>query len=179
MIIFLCGPKGSGKDTVASKFIELHPTYIRLAFADPIRDFVMDLFDLTTTTEYDDFKRGSLSVNSNCVSGREIVRGIGMKMLSYDTEQFVRYVEEQINQSTNNVIVTDTRMDHEFNLVTKLRQTRDDVVLAQIRRPGHEYDGHVTERPPSVPVDLVINNDGNVNDAVLKLHFYTTGETNR
>lgn len=176
MIIFLCGPKGSGKDTVAAEFAKLNPTYRTVAFADPIRAFVMELFKLDTTEEYDRFKRGEIITgDGKTANGREIVRGIGMKMLGYDQKQFVRYVEDAVANAPD-IIITDCRMPHEFALAKKIRRYRSDVAVVQIKRKGIEYDGHVTETEPTFPMDLIINNDGCVNDAVLKLHFFTRGE---
>lgn len=176
MIIFLCGPKGSGKDAVAKEFVKWYPSYRTVAFADPIRYFVMDLFELTDTSEYDAFKRSTVMIQGRGVSGREIVRGIGMKMLGYDQKQFVRYVEDAVANQPD-IIITDCRMKHEFALAKKIRRYRDEVAVVQIRREGYEYDGHVTESEPTFPMDLVIHNDSSIDDAVRKLHFYITGET--
>lgn len=177
MIIFLCGPKGSGKDTVAAEFVKLNPPYQTIAFADPIRDFVMELFQLDTVEEYDEFKRSKvLTTNGKVLDRREIVRGIGMKMLSYDQTQFTRYVEDAIADEYD-VIVTDCRMSHEFDLVTNLKESRSDVIVVQIKRTGFEYDGHVTESEPTILMDLVIQNEGSINDSVATLHSFVTRDT--
>lgn len=179
MIIFLCGPKGSGKDAVAKEFIKLHPEYTTVAFADPIREFVIDLFNLAGTEDYDTLKRSVFeTLPGRQVLGREVVRGIGMKMLSYDENQFVEYVENKIIQSDNNILITDCRMAHEFDLAVRLKRQLwgGKVAIVQIRRKGFEYDGHITETEPSVPMDLIIHNDSSLTESVRQLHFFTTGE---
>ena len=172
MIVFLCGPRGSGKDAVAARFIERHPEYTRVAFADPIKQFVMELFHLTSIEQYDAFKRSQIQTTvGTVVEGREIVRGIGMRLLSYNESQFTDYVKSVISNNLN-VLVTDTRMTHEFRLAMYYKRRFGNVCIAQVTRTGVEYDGHVTETPPAVDVDVVLDNNQSLDQTVEQLEKY-------
>jgi hypothetical protein len=46
MIIGVCGPASSGKDTGAERFIKEHG-FVRVAFADPLKRYARDMFDFT------------------------------------------------------------------------------------------------------------------------------------
>ena len=86
-VIAFTGPKGSGKDTAASIANKLIPNSEVIAFADPIKEVIMSLFDLATVEQYDMFKRTQLNYTlpgylSHGVPGRNVVREIGMLMRS-------------------------------------------------------------------------------------------------
>lgn len=173
-VIALTGPKGSGKDTVGElikKYFNTSPMFRAqtIAFADPIKTVVRDLFVFETNREYDDFKRTTVNfslpkqvtrdMQLYQVEGRHLVREIGMLMRRYDEKQFTNYVVGQINLEPNCVwIVTDMRFDNEW-LVLKQMGAK----IINIKRPNYEYDGHITERGFSDSlVDYHLMNDGDL-----------------
>lgn len=167
-MIALTGPKGSGKDTVARMIVEQYDNVKTIAFADPIKKVIQRLFDLdpSNNDQYDLFKRTSVSYqlpgwHNHSVSGRDLVREIGMLMRGYDDFQFNAYVIDHVNTKDADLwVVTDVRFDNEFELMRDL-----DVPIIQITRPGCDYDGHATERGfADKTVDFTIANDGSLSD---------------
>jgi len=165
-IIALTGPKGSGKDTVAQLIAHQYENVITIAFADPIKEVIQNLFDLDQSNidQYDQFKRTTLKYvlpgyTELCVSARHVVREIGMLMRSYDDKQFTDYVCDAILSQPEKVwVVTDLRFDNEY---MKLKQLG--AKLINIKRPNYEYDGHITERGFNESlVDHQLLNDGDL-----------------
>ena len=152
LVIGLHGAKGSGKDQFYKAVKAAFPlhTVRKIAYADPIKNEVCRIFDLNGEDEYDAFKRTQIiytvpgidHTEARAVSGRQVVREIGMMMRTYDPGQFVRYVEDTINNNPGTVwCITDLRFDNE------LLSIRDNLhgVIVKIKRNGVEFDGHVTE----------------------------------
>lgn len=169
-IIALTGPKGSGKDTVASLIARQYHNVNTIAFADPIKNVVKDLFGFETTREYDDFKRTTINfslpkqitrdMQSYQAEGRHVVREIGMLMRKYDEKQFTDYVVREIRYKPDDIwVVTDLRFDNEYMVLKSLGAK-----IISIKRPNYEYDGHITERGFNDSlVDYTIMNDGDLN----------------
>ena len=162
-IIALTGAKGCGKDTVADILLD---TYIdldirRVAFADPIKNEVMRIFDLQTIPSYDTFKRSLVTSNNHAVNGRQVVREIGMLMRRYDVNQFVEYVDQQINNNPEAIwVITDLRFDNELIHLQNMGAK-----IVKIERPTLDViDTHITERGFDNSVcDVVIENKNTLN----------------
>lgn len=167
LVIGLHGSKGSGKDqffTVLRKnFPQLDVQ--KIAYADPIKTEVMNIFDLQSEDQYDLFKRTQLQFclhsgqnTPDCVFGRHVVREIGMLMRRYNSEQFIQYVNQRILASPNTLwCVTDLRFDNELQSLQML----DNSIIVKVKRPGYNFDGHVTETElPDSECSSIINNDG-------------------
>jgi len=166
MIIGLTGAKGSGKDlfyTIANTQYP-HLDIRKIAYADPIKEQIMNIFELQSELEYDAFKRSTVNYTLHSgqntpatVAGRRLVREIGMLMRSYDVNQFTQYVEDKIAEAPRATwIITDLRFDNEVSSIKKLGG-----LIIKIKREGYGYDGHVTETEISDDLcSSVIHNDG-------------------
>lgn len=162
LIIGFSGPKGSGKDSGYRLLTELFPrlNFQRLAFADPIKNTICNLFGLTVN-QLNTIKRldtvellGSDDNRYGLVTGRDFVRNIGMLMRSYDDQQFNRYVVDNIkNNPTTNYVITDVRFENELQAIRSVGG-----IIINIVRPGVTYDHHVTETELS-DYDFQIIND--------------------
>lgn len=152
MIIGLSGSKGSGKDTVANSIIDLfsHKARCRkIAFADPIKKEIQHIFDLDPSNEkqYDLFKRTQVvydlpGYSTHSISGRHVVREIGMLMRRYNTEQFIEYVGREIDRAPNDIwIITDLRFDNEYMFLKERG-----AVIVKVTKPDLPHDAHITER---------------------------------
>lgn len=165
MIIALHGAKGSGKDEFFKIASERNPNLKKIAFADPIKHHICNIFGLDSELAYDQFKRAELRSNLGDkyfqVDGRRVVREIGMLMRSYNEDQFTEYVEDAVYSDPNATwIITDCRFPNEVDMVRKLGGC-----IVKIKRPGIDYDGHVTESElPDNEVHFVIDNDGSLED---------------
>jgi hypothetical protein len=149
MIIGLHGAKQSGKDSFYKIISQHYLEYDirKIAFADPIKKEVCEIFNLSSEKEYDDFKTGNIrytlpSSTERSVSSRQIVREIGMLMRSYNPKQFTKYVKKEIEKAPNAVIwcITDLRFENELEMIKKFGGC-----VIKIVREGFVYDGHVTE----------------------------------
>lgn len=150
MIIALTGSKGSGKDEffkiAAKNFPQLN--ICKIAFADPIKHEIINIFNLESEDQYDRLKRTNLYWTSRMgqntpheVSGRHLVREIGMLMRSYDEDQFVEYVMNEVASEPQSVwVITDLRFDNELEAIKKANG-----IIIKVVRKGMEYDGHATE----------------------------------
>ncbi len=170
MIIALTGPKSAGKNYFADFTIKSNPNRMvsQIAFADPIKEDIISMFDLNSEIEYDEFKRVDVSFKINItgkthqVSGRKIVRGYGMLKRSHNPDQFVDYVSNAINRFPQCTwIITDLRFANELDFLKKANAT-----IIKIKRHGVMYDGHLTEMDFVDDEDCkyVITNDGSLND---------------
>ena len=169
-IIALSGAKGCGKDTVADILIDGFKNYTlrpikRIAFADPIKNEVMKIFDLNSIDEYDTFKRSHLvmqALGSVSFDGRHVVREIGMLMRRYDVNQFVEYVDQQIASDPNAIwVITDLRFDNELIHLQNLGAK-----IVKIDRPlGGIIDTHITERGfDNTLCDIIIENKSSLDE---------------
>lgn len=167
LVIGLCGAKGSGKDYFYHTAKKMYPQLDvrKIAYADPIKNELCQIFELKSELEYDMLKRTPVhftlaDYTKREVAGRHIVREIGMLMRKYDEQQFVRYVEEEIRKAPQALwCITDLRFDNELDSV----RNRLDGFVVKIKRPGFVYDGHVTETELSDDVcHSIINNEGSI-----------------
>lgn len=162
-IIALTGPKGSGKDTVGQLIADMIPNAQTIAFADPIKQVIVDIFKLDGISDYDLFKRTVVDYKLDYVpkhlAGRHIVREIGMLMRNYDDKQFNNYIRTCVESDTDKVwIVTDLRFDNEYTFLRSMGAK-----IIKITRPTYTYDGHITEREFNDSlVDHTLMNDGSL-----------------
>ena len=141
MILCLAGLKGSGKDTVYQIIKELDDEYTKLAFADPIKSKIFEIFQIDEHT-YDVLKRQQY--------WRHIFREIGMLMREYDENQFIKYVEKNL---TNKNIITDVRFINEIDFLKK-----QNAILIKVKR-FKDSDNHITEQDlPDELFDYIIDN---------------------
>lgn len=154
LVIGLHGAKGSGKDQFYKAVKAAFPLHNvrKIAYADPIKNEVCRIFGLKDEQEYDDFKRTQVMYTlpdreshdneAQAVSGRQVVREIGMMMRGYNPNQFVQYVENEIMKDPGTVwCITDLRFENEL---TSIRNNLGGVIV-KIKRDGVDFDGHVTE----------------------------------
>ena len=171
LIIGFIGPKGSGKDYAYSILFKHFNNVDRVAFADPIKNTICELFSLQPEQlelikrcpQIDFINHETNNCYGSC-TGRDFVRNIGMLMRNYDDQQFNRYVEDKIKDNPKvNWVVTDVRFPNEVELIKRLGG-----VLIEINREGYTYDQHVTESG-KLPHDYLVDNDENFEDNLVKL----------
>lgn len=177
IVIGLAGPKGCGKDLACQLIIQsFDGNWERVAFADPIKNTVANLFHIGRDLKRDlkqQFQAQTLDtikrlqtvslIDNNTgqrygeFTGRDLIRDIGMLMRGYDDTQFNDYVKNKIESNPNtNWIITDVRFANEIELVRQLGGK-----IIEIHRPGYSYDGHITESGV-VKGDYHVFNNGTV-----------------
>ena len=171
MLIGLTGCKGAGKDTAAS-FLE---DYHVMKFAGPLKSAVAALFDLKSVDDVDALKeymawieiRHPLSSEAINMSWRTFLQRFGTEMgrKTFGADFWVDQWEIAYTQLSvldpdafRHVAVTDTRFVNEA-----LRIKNSGGYIIEIRRPGHEPDGHASEEPlPDDLVDATVLNDSDL-----------------
>lgn len=182
-VIGLTGKKGAGKDSAAAIVQRMAAAeghgFAKFAFADPIRREFMSIVGAKTEADYDRIKRSTATVHGNSkqdpvteIAMREVMRGIGMLMRSYDENQFVEYVRKQIlaeyqkhirdrvpNGKNTYVCITDVRFANE---VAMLHADFAATIIHIVNPNDKSADSHVTEQglPPHT-IDTVIENPRN------------------
>lgn len=150
-LIGLMGRKGSGKDTAAKGLLE-DRRWVRAAFADPLREVVKTMFQLTDA-DCDDRDRkeqpGPLGVSYRRgmqAVGTELVRNQLQKVLpEIGSEGFwiqhMRQTVERHWQEGRQVVITDVRFEDEADAIIELGG-----LLVFVDRPGVDRsDGHSSE----------------------------------
>lgn len=97
--IALSGKMRSGKDTVAD-YLEMHHGFLRLAFADKLKEVAMDLFGMTG-------------------KNRALLQAFGWRMCQIDRAVWVKHVLDKIPLARS-VVVSDLRFPIEYNALRAL-----------------------------------------------------------
>tara|TARA_B100000524_G_C23590689_1_gene348910 strand:- start:49 stop:669 length:621 start_codon:yes stop_codon:yes gene_type:complete len=183
-IIGICGYKGSGKDTLAD-FLVNNENYIKIAFADFIRNALMKLFDWDESDFNPDKKE--LKDPYWGVTPRKMCQEIGTEFLRYHCKDFIStefklpngevyngtFHIKRINKEIiklleidpkGNIIFSDIRFQDELDYIKKLggfiiRVSRNNIST-------NEFSNHISEKNilELKNVDFEIEN----NDTVLE-----------
>lgn len=181
-VIGLTGKKGAGKDSAAAIVQRMAAAeghgFAKFAFADPIRREFMSIVGAKTEADYDRIKRSTAWIeadpggHTSAIQMRDVMRGIGMLMRSYDENQFVEYVRKQIlaeyqkhirdrapNGKNTYVCITDVRFANE---VAMLHADFAATIIHIVNPNDKSADSHVTEQglPPHT-IDTVVENPRN------------------
>jgi hypothetical protein len=170
MIIGLTGYAQSGKDTVAKILVE-HHGFIRIAFADRIRDLLFEsnpmfdsiagepkfLKDYVTRYGWEEAKKNPQI--------RRILQTTGVGARKVFGEDF--WIEQGIRQidDVNNYVFTDVRFINEAEAI----KSYEDSQIWRIKRLGIDaVNAHVSEtQMDGYPVDQIFANNGTVEDLEL------------
>lgn len=160
--IAIIGKAGSGKDTVAKLLNKIvTPSFDRLAFADAMKEFYHDIFNVPTEPK-----------------PRHGYQWFGQVMREHDPNVWVKQMEERFQRSKamyngEPVIITDVRQPNEYEWCYKngfifVKVTAvDDVRLDRMRRRGDDFKpedlNHETESYiDNFDYDFLINNSGTI-----------------
>jgi len=186
MIIGFHGCKGVGKDTAAQFLIDTYD-FNKVAFADPLKEAVAALFDMTkeqvdTLKENNDVKvaimtevKGSLHAG-NIISWRGFLQRFGTEMgrETFHRDFWVDLWEDHLYKNSmheDDIVVTDVRFKNEAEKIQHLGG-----VVVRITRPGHEPDGHKSEEPlPTIMIDAEIHNNSTLDDFHVDVHHLYKG----
>ena len=172
MIIGFAGPKRSGKDYAYSIIKDRFPSVEveRVAFADPIKQKVCEIFDISLI-ELEMLKtKTDLQITDDeqsygSFTGRDLIVNIGTLMRNCDEHQFEDYVKDIVEANPNKLyICTDVRYQSEVNLI----HSHLGGVVVQVHREGVEYEGTETESGID-GYDYTIENDSKYEENLVAL----------
>ena len=176
-VVCLCGFKGSGKDTAGEFLKEIaeldNKTVKKIAFADTIKDVLMETFQLKTQCDYDFFKRNIFCLSNESfirqLNGRDILRSIGMGIRKIDGGYcFIRDANQKIvdnSSSTDLFIITDLRFENELEWI-KL----NNYPIVKILKDNCTSDGHISENGiPDSECDIIVYNNWTENHLFLEM----------
>jgi len=173
-LIVISGTARSGKDTLADYIIKKMPQYVKIAYADALKEQIMEEFDLTYNQLYGDLKEVP-DVRYKKQSGgfwtpREMMQFIGTDTYrSIDDLHWINKLFDRINAGGyKNVIVTDGRFLNEITAIKDkggyhVRIQRNQSVF--VNNSSHSSE---TALDNFRTADYNIYNDGDIND--LKKH---------
>lgn len=186
-IIGLCGFKGSGKDTIADYLVE-KKGYVKVAFADFIRNALKELFNWTDEAFSPENKE---QVDPYWgVTPRKMCQEIGTEFLRFHCKDFISldftlpngepyqgtFHIKRINQNiiklldeNKNIIFSDIRFQDELDYIKKLGG-----IIIRVNRPQNtqnEFSGHISELNITNlnNVDIEFYNDTTINSLYKKI----------
>ena len=166
LLIGLCGKAGAGKDTVACRMVE-DLDFVRLAFAQPIKQANMALFGLTHSDMEDRILKES-TVDTWKASPRDLNQWMGTVMRAKFGEDF--FVKSMLSRMKLNegksIVISDCRFDNEAEFILQnggciWKLDTGDRLIAQ--NMSEEAKLHKSEIGPSDHlITKVIDNSGEI-----------------
>lgn len=164
-IIALCGPKRSGKDTVAN-FIADQYGYSNAKFAGKLKDVCKLLFDFTDEQVEADAKDVVDSRYNR--TPREVMQFFGTEMMQFKLQEFMpgvgrlfwaRHLLESCKERS--IVISDMRFAHEADHVLDCDK---DALIIRVARPSHVLvDTHASETElHGIACHETIVNDGSI-----------------
>ena len=161
--VFLSGPAGVGKDTVASVLASKYE-FARMAFADPMKDLIMRINPQISTDRLAE-RVAALGWDEAKTHPevRRLLQETGMACRDlFGAEFWIRQLALRMAYTPLPVVVTDMRMENEFDFAVD-----DGAVVVRLSRPGVDtgvgWRSHASERDLDAisddEFDLVISGD--------------------
>lgn len=177
-LIGVTGKKFNGKDTIGNYLISNHQ-YVRLSFADPLKEALKCIFGFTDEQLYGNLKE--VVDEYWGVSPRDVMKYIGTDVFRNKMEQlipdikndiWIRVVERQILQLRKTdpnvkIVITDVRFPNEINLIKKYN---GQIIKVNRQSVNNKIDHHESEKYiDSLYCDIMIQNDGSIDDVHQKI----------
>lgn len=172
-LISLSGKSGAGKDTLAGILIDNYD-YERVAFADPIKRFVGELFDLSTEQLWGELRNQPDERLE--LAPREVYQRFGDFCREIDPQVWIRKWHRAVTgrlDTGRRVVCTDVRTPAELERVKELGGSCWLIERPEAGAPG-KLGQHRTEQALTKGsrerFDAVINNDGTLAELEMKIH---------
>lgn len=171
LLIGLAGPARSGKSTAAEHLVG---TYLleHYAFADPLRDGLMAIFNLDPTDFEGDRKEQPLAWLDR--SPRQLMQSMGTEWARNTVypDVWVKLAEQNLDYMTNALgavigfVVSDVRFENEAHLIRR----RGGTVIHIGRNDAKPVNAHISEAGVTVRQDdLILRNNGTVDEFLRSL----------
>lgn len=172
MIIAICGPKRSGKDTVASYLVNRH-NYKHVKISQPLKDACGSLFGWTAYQMEEDVKE---NIDPNWgISPRDGLKFVGTEIMQYKIQELLPNIGRKfwINTLINTlkskpreapIVISDMRFIHEWEVLKN--EYHHNLVTIKINKSSTlPIDLHSSETEwRQIKEDILIENDGTIHD---------------
>ena len=181
LLIGLAGLARSGKTTAANHLANIHG-FQAYAFADPLRDGLMNILNLSPCDFDGDGKEKPIDWLGR--SPRELMQSLGTdwgrnmvhpELWLLLAEQNLEFLSQTQDNATG-FVISDLRFENEADFVRK----RGGIVLHILRPDAAEVNPHISESGIGIQDnDLVLHNDGALDDLFGQLDEFFTALTAR
>jgi len=167
MIIGLTASKRSGKDTLADYLVKEHG-YIKMSFAEPLKEICRILFDFTDEQLHGD-KKEEIDEYWK-VTPRKVLQFIGTDLLRDQLSNimpdignniWLEIMKKKILKNPNQkIVIADLRFNNEIEFIKELGG-----IIIRINRTNNNNDNHESEKLINTfNVDYELNNNGTKED---------------
>jgi hypothetical protein len=115
-IIGISGKAGAGKDFLADAIIDEVPSFKKVAFADPLKEYAASMLNRPLEDMYT--QEGKQKVNCLGITNRDFLQQLGVKMREIHPNFWVQMLHNKI-RNMEDVIITDVRFANEFDAINK------------------------------------------------------------
>lgn len=181
LLIGLAGLARTGKTTAANHLVSVHG-FQSYAFADPLREGLMNIFNLSPCDFDGDRKEQPIGWLGR--SPRELMQSLGTEwgrnlvhpeLWLLLAEQNLEFLG-QIHDTATGFVISDLRFENEADFIRK----RGGIVIHVLRPDATEVNPHVSESGIAIQDnDLVLHNDGALDDLIGQLDEFFTALTAR
>jgi len=179
MIIAICGPKRSGKDTIADHLISKY-NYEKIKIADPLKLITKELFGFTQDQVGETDSKDIIDERWG-ITPRKALQFFGTEVMQYKIQELLPDIGRKFwinrvlagictDRESAKYVISDLRFLHEYEELYK--KTKDNLYIIKVFRPNKNYETetHVSELEyKEIKEDLLLINDGNIEDLLVKL----------
>jgi hypothetical protein len=185
-IIAICGAKRSGKDVLADHLVKNY-NYKRIAFADPLKVAVKNLFN------FDDDQVGiGIDTGSNRkdiiddkwgITPRAALQFFGTEIMQEKIQELLPNINKNFFANTlkNHIenaeedqkfVISDLRFIHEYEMLANIQniQHKDKVIIRVIRPSNNrirDENPHISEiEYTNIPYDIIMINNGTIDEYI-------------
>lgn len=185
-IIAICGAKRSGKDVLADYLVKKY-NYERLAFADPLKLTVKNLFNFdddqlgigedkgTDKKDIIDERWGITPRAALQFFGTEIMQEKIQELLpNIKRNFFANTLKSRIENAEEGkkFVISDLRFIHEYDMLANISNiAHKDKMIVRVIRPSknriREQEPHISEvEYTNIPYDIIMINNGSIDEYI-------------
>lgn len=185
-IIAICGAKRSGKDVLADHLVKNY-NYKRIAFADPLKIAVKNLFN------FDDDQVGiGIDTGSNRkdiiddkwgITPRAALQFFGTEIMQEKIQELLPNINKNFLANTlkdhienaeedQNFVISDLRFIHEYEMLVNISNIEHkDKMIVRVIRPSNnrirDENPHISEiEYTNIPYDIIMINNGTIDEYI-------------
>jgi hypothetical protein len=185
-IIAICGAKRCGKDVLADHLVKNY-NYKRIAFADPLKVAVKNLFN------FDDDQVGiGIDTGSNRkdiiddkwgITPRAALQFFGTEIMQEKIQELLPNINKNFFANTlkNHIenaeedqkfVISDLRFIHEYEMLANIQNIQHkDKVIVRVIRPSNnrirDENPHISETEyTNIPYDIIMINNGTIDEYI-------------